>query len=178
MPKQQTLTTRQNMEAIADGVAFWIDQHPISSCDALANGADGGVTKWLDNNADEFLDRLADKIAARLPGGETRETTQNGPTPLTLSQKRRIVRAFAAAYELAYRRGFQQGFHVREDNPKITAQEIADWRMSEVKTTATPPPGCGGVNPSPLARMLFESREHGEAIQDFLDSEPRFDEDQ
>lgn len=164
---------REKLDALAEGVAAWMAGHPISTHDALCDGAKQGVTRWLDDNAAEFIDRLAGLVAAKTEDGAAHGASPEADAPMTKSQKRRLVRAFAAAYELAYRRGFQHGYVVREENPKITGREIAEWRSSPVKERCSPPPGSGGQQPTPLSRMLFESREHGEVIREFLLAEPR-----
>lgn len=166
---------REKSEALSDGVYAWMSQHDVSTGDALITGAKQGTTRWLDDNADEFLERLASMIAVKVQEGAPSDTKPAAPAVMTKSQKRRLVRAFAAAYELAYRRGFQHGFVVREENPKITGAEISESRSAPVKERCSPPPGSGGHQPTPLSWMLFESREHGEVIREFLQTEPRLD---
>lgn len=171
MPTQD----RNKLKALADGVFDWMADHPLSSHDALCEGADKGVNRLLDNNAEEFLDQLATMIAAKVKEGVPDDALPAAPEPLTKSQKRRLIRALETAYELAYRRGFHHGFVVRDENPKITERHIAEWRSSSVSERCSPPPGSGGWQPSIVSRMLSESREHGEVIQDFIRAEPSLD---
>lgn len=91
---------------------------------------------------------------------------------MSKSEKRKLIRAFEVAFELAYRRGFHHGFVAREENPKMTEAQIATWRSGPVRTTMTPPPGRGGWQGRIIDRMVFECRGHGDVIRAFLRAEP------
>ena len=96
---------------------------------------------------------------------------------MTLTEKRHLMRAFEVAYELAYRRGFQHGFVSRDEAKPPSRSAVTEWRARPVRKTERSPPGSGGGAVRIAYRMLFESREHGEVIRDFLRAEPALDPD-
>lgn len=164
--------TAEELRALSDGVFAWMNDHPVSTYDGLGDGAQRGLERWLDGNADDFVLKLATRIAAVAAEGVS---AQRLPA-MTKSEKRRLLDALAAAYELAYRRGFQHGFVARDQQPKLTAQEVAEWRSAPVQPPhCSPPPGRGGMMPTALSRMSFEAREHSQVIRDFMNAEPRID---
>lgn len=80
------MTEREKREAISDGVYAWLSDHPVSFYDALSNGAERGVSKWLDANIDEEVwDRIAKKIAERVddwrPDSDTEQPSLSEPPP-------------------------------------------------------------------------------------------------
>jgi hypothetical protein len=96
---------------------------------------------------------------------------------MTLTEKRQLMRAFGVAYEVADRRGFQHGFVSRDEAKPPSRSAVTEWRARPVRKTGRPPPGSGGGAVRIAYRMLFESREHGEVIRDFLRAEPALDPD-
>jgi hypothetical protein len=86
---------------------------------------------------------------------------------MTLREKRRLLRAFAVAYELAYRRGFHHGYVCRREYPSVTEMAIIRWRASRVQMRPTPPPPDRYREIGILDRMEIEAREHGRVIREF-----------
>jgi len=167
---------RIEAEQVVKGVdqAMWAwlqDNSPITVPGIIEEAASKAFTSWLNANKEMLLEAMAAEVGKAVSGDD--DGAQ--PVLMTRLQKHRLVRAFASAYELAYRRGFHQGFVVHEENPKLTASEVAKWRSSEVEERCSPPPGSGGHQPTPLSRMLSESREHGQVIRDFINAEPSLD---
>jgi hypothetical protein len=58
---------RAEHDAIADGVARWLDRHPIHVHEAIAEGTGRAVRDWLDRNREELLTVLAQVAARALP---------------------------------------------------------------------------------------------------------------
>jgi hypothetical protein len=69
------MSDRDKAEALSDGVYGWMGNHPLSTHDAISDGAARGLRAWLDANAAEFVDiiakKVADRIAADYPPEET-----------------------------------------------------------------------------------------------------------
>jgi hypothetical protein len=172
MPTRKPIA-RIEAEQVVKGVdqAMWAwlqDNSPVTVPGIIEDAASKAFTSWLNANKEMLLEAMAAEVGKAVSGDDDRVR----PVLMTRLQKHRLVRAFASACELAYRRGFHHGFVVHEENPKLTASEIAEWRSSEVEERCSPPPGSGGHQPTLLSRMLFESREHGQVIRDFINAEP------
>ncbi len=52
------MTDRERRDALSDGVYGWMADHPISTYDALSDGAAKGVKEWLDAHREEIVEAL------------------------------------------------------------------------------------------------------------------------
>jgi hypothetical protein len=163
------IEAEQVVKGVDQAMWAWLQNYsPITVPGLIEEATNKAFTSWLNANKALLLEAIAAEVGKAVSGDD--DPAQ--PVLMTRLQKHRLVRAFTSACELAYRRGFHQGFVVHEENPRLTAAEIAEWRSSEVEERCSPPPGSGGHQPTPLFRMLYESREHGQVIQDFIEAEP------
>jgi hypothetical protein len=95
---------------------------------------------------------------------------------VTVREKIRLLRAIAAISEVAYRRGFQHGFHAGRECAGITESEVLAWRHSPAKlrnrrthSRALSPWARNTM--TPLSRAIFEAGAGG-AIEDFMRADP------
>lgn len=56
-------TDHEKLEALTDGVFAWMADRPISTHDALEDGARKGVIERLDANRGEIIEAIAGRVA-------------------------------------------------------------------------------------------------------------------
>ena len=66
------MSDKQIKDGVADAFGFWLSQHDVTTPDCIESAIRESFTKWLNENADEIIER----IAAKSPndGAETRHT--------------------------------------------------------------------------------------------------------
>lgn len=91
-------------------------------------------------------------------------------------EKANVVKEIAQACEKAFRRGFQQGHAVGQEQPAVTQGSVAKWRdqgsLSDY-STAEGPPGTiwSGQSQSVVQRLKMETQHLTELSQFILEAE-------